>query len=634
MKTIIAAAVMLLAMSTHAEPIDAGNTRVRVIKSGKPDGPVLVLLHGIGSSLETWNGWASRLGDTYRIIRLDLPGSGETPQPEPDLPHIDDDLAVVKQVLARLGITRFSVAGNSRGGWLAWLLARDPDQVEKLILISPIGIHPASAPPDRVPAIGRFVVRHWLPRFVTAAVIRSAYGDQPPRPEVVDRYWHMQRRDHNREAVDARTRAMNFVDHADDLSAINVPTLILWGKEDHWLDAADACRFHNAIQGSQLVVLPRLGHLAMEESPDTTADLARRFLEGTPLPDGLETKCERMRPSRLLAQAARHAEADLSTKEIAEREKTVFEFERRKVFVVKSKEHDGPPVILLHELPGITRNTFRLADEIAAKGYIVYLPVLSGTPGIHREGALYTLSIAFSPFLQGLRRHHTTPAAEYVVRLADHIHKEHPGNMGVIGMCMTGNIPLATLRRDFVKAAVLAQPSLPFFSRRDLGVSKGDIERAKDRAETIFALRFSHDAISHWERQEALEIALGIKFLTLNSSPGNPAKYSDHAHATLTFEHFDHHHEYDETQGAFDQVIAHLDRQLKEKSPRDRNASSLRSTDTLRRTTGEHRRICQKPPGPILRAWLRITKRRKPDVIGECKIRLAAISPPHVAASH
>src|ERR1051326_5759697 len=116
---IIAAAVMLLAMSTHAEPIDAGNTRVRVMESGKPDGPVLVLLHGIGSSLETWDGWASRLGDTYRIIRLDLPGSGETPQPEPDLPHIDDDLAVVKQVLARLGITRFSVAGNSRGGWLA-----------------------------------------------------------------------------------------------------------------------------------------------------------------------------------------------------------------------------------------------------------------------------------------------------------------------------------------------------------------------------------------------------------------------------------------------------------------------------------------------------------------------------------
>jgi esterase/lipase superfamily enzyme len=43
----------------------------------------------------------------------------------------------------------------------------------------------------------------------------------------------------------------------------------------------------------------------------------------------------------------------------------------------------------------------------------------------------------------------------------------------------------------------------------------------------------------------------------------------------------------------------------------------------------------QKPPGPILRAWLRITRKRKPEPIeGECKIRLAAISPPHVAASH
>lgn len=567
MKT-IAVAVMILAISARAETlyVDAGNTRVRVVESGRKDGPVLVLLHGIGSSLETWDGWASRLGDGYRIVRLDLPGSGETPQPEPDLPHIDDDLAVVKQVLAARGITRFSVAGNSRGGWLAWLLARDPAAVEKLILISPIGIHPASAPPDRVPAIGRFFVRHWLPRFATACVIRSAYGKQPPRPEVIDRYWQMQRRDHNREAVDARTRAMNFVDHVDDLFTIRVPTLILWGNEDHWLDAADACRFHNAIRESQLVVLPRIGHLAMEESPDATADLARRFLQGKPLtsslPEGARTDCYRMRPSRLVAQAAKHAEADLSKNELDERRRFVLKFEEREVFIVGQ---NGPPVILLHELPGVTRNTFLLADAISAKGYKVYLPVLSGTPGKHRGGRLYTLRIAFSPFLQGWRHHHTTPAAEYVVRLAKAIHEKHPGDrMGVIGMCMTGSIPLATLRHGFVNAAVLAQPSLPLLSRRDLGISQRDIDNAKKRKETIFALRFSHDAISHWERQEEFENALCIKFLTLNSSPWNPGKYSDHAHATLTFEHFDHHHEHGETQNAFDRMVAHLDRQLRE----------------------------------------------------------------------
>jgi pimeloyl-ACP methyl ester carboxylesterase len=567
MKT-IAVAVMILAISARAETIyvDAGNTRVRVVDSGKPDGPVLVLLHGIGSSLETWDGWASRLGDRYRIVRLDLPGSGETRQPEPDLPHIDDDLAIVKQVLVARGITRFSIVGNSRGGWLAWLLARDPAAVEKLILISPIGIHPASAPPDRVPAIGRFLVRHWLPRFATAGVIRSAYGDQPPSPEVIDRYWKMQRRDHNRDAVDARTRAINVVDHVDDLFTIRVPTLILWGQEDHWLDAADACRFHNAIRESQLVVLPRLGHLAMEESPDTTAKLARQFLEGKPLTPALtndaRTDCYRMRPSRLVAQAAKHAEAKLSQDEIDERRQFALKFEGRDVFIVGKA---GPPVILLHELPGITRNTFLLADAIAAKGYTVYLPVLSGTPGKHRRGALYTLRIAFSPFLQGLRHHHTTPAAEYVVRLAAEIHKDPLGDrMGVIGMCMTGSIPLATLRHKFVKAVVLAQPSLPLLSRRDLGLSQRDIDHAKKRKDTIFALRFSHDAISHWERQEAFEKALGIEFLTLNSSPWNPGKYSDHAHATLTFEHFDHHHEHGQTQAAFDQVIAHLNRKLRE----------------------------------------------------------------------
>src|SRR5690349_6705074 len=144
MKTIALAfgfAVALGARTVEPDYVDAGHTRVRVVESGQDNAPVLVLLHGIGSSLETWDGWESRLRDEYRIVRIDLPGSGLTPQPKPEAPTIDDDLAVVRTVLAARGITRYSVAGNSRGAWLAWLLAAEtPDEVEKLILISPIGL--------------------------------------------------------------------------------------------------------------------------------------------------------------------------------------------------------------------------------------------------------------------------------------------------------------------------------------------------------------------------------------------------------------------------------------------------------------------------------------------------------------
>lgn len=569
MRTIALAFAIVAAICVQGEElyVDTGNTRVRVAESGPTGAPVLVLLHGIASSLETWDGWESALRDKYRIIRVDLPGSGMTPRPEPDAPHIDDDLAVVQAVLAARGITRYSVAGNSRGGWLAWLLARDATKVEKLILVSPIGISPSPAPPDRAPGVLRWIARHWQPKFATAHVIRDVYGSKfEPSAQVIQRYWEKGRLDHNRDAVDARTRSVNYVDHVRDLAAITVPTLILWGQEDRWLDAGDACRFHNAIKGSQLLVLPGLGHVAMEEDAATTAKLAAEFLqEGrvTP-PKDARTDCYRMRPSRFFALAAKHAEADLTNDELKELFKKKKSFAKRDVFVVGDS---GPSVILLHELPGVTRNTFKLADAISARGYIVYIPVLSGEPGKHHGGPLYTAGIALNPFLQSLRRDRRTRAADYVLRLADEIHKEwNKGReIGVIGMCITGNMPIVALRHDFVVAAVLAQPSLPLLSRRSLGLWSEDIEQAKKRDVPIFALRFSHDDISHWERQEELENKFKgkITFLTLNSSPWNPGGFSDHAHATLTFEHFDAHHRNDETQRAFDQVMAYLDTQLK-----------------------------------------------------------------------
>jgi len=561
MKMMMLAVGLALALGARAETfVDAGNTRVRVTDSGG-DGPVLVLLHGVASSLETWDGWESELGGAYRIVRLDLPGSGLTPRPNPDKPAIDDDLKVVRAVLAARGIRRYSVAGNSRGAWLAWLLAAEtPDEVEKLIMISPIGLGPRPAPPDRAPAIARFVFRHLLLRPFTAYAVRSAYGTTPPRPETIDRYWTLGRRDGNRDAVDARTQPANFRDHVPELAAIKAPTLIVWGKEDHWLDPRDACRFHNAIAGSQLVVLPKLGHLSMEENPKLTAGIASQFLRGEALvlPDGARRDCDRIRPSRLLAKGMKHAEENVSAEEMKKRRKSLFPDER----VVFKVGDAGPPVILLHELPGITQYTFQLADEIAAKGYTVYMPVLSGEPGTHREGPLYTVRLALSPFLQGIRRHHTSPEAEYIVRLAEKIHAKHSGKMGVIGMCMTGIMPLATLRHDFVNAVVLAQPSMPFLSRRDLGLSKSDVGIATERLKKTpaFALRFSHDDISHWERQEELE-KLGIEFLVLDSSPENRSGFSDHAHATLTYERLAH-GKHDATDCAFKKMLAYLDTQL------------------------------------------------------------------------
>src|SRR6202171_338422 len=111
-------------------------------------GSPLVLLHGFGSSLYTWDGWVRQLAGTRRLIHLDLPGFGLT-GPAPDGDYRTERYAhVVAALLDRLGVERIDVAGNSMGGRTALMFAlAHPERVRKLILVDAGGLAPMAAPP-------------------------------------------------------------------------------------------------------------------------------------------------------------------------------------------------------------------------------------------------------------------------------------------------------------------------------------------------------------------------------------------------------------------------------------------------------------------------------------------------------
>ncbi|MEM8548821.1 MAG: alpha/beta fold hydrolase, partial [Pseudomonadota bacterium] len=92
-------------------------------REGTPGAPVLLLLHGTSSSLHTWDGWVSRLADDYDIVRVDLPGFGLTgPRADRDY-TVSAYVAFLERFVARLGLTQFTIAGNSLGGNIAWRFA-------------------------------------------------------------------------------------------------------------------------------------------------------------------------------------------------------------------------------------------------------------------------------------------------------------------------------------------------------------------------------------------------------------------------------------------------------------------------------------------------------------------------------
>ena len=139
--------------------LDIDGMPVHVRDEGpRDDESPIVLLHGFGSSLHAWDGWAEALRDKRRVVRLDLPGFGLT-GPSPDNVYgLERDMRVTLAVLDRLGIARAVIGGNSLGGAVSWRMAlAHPARVEKMILVDaggypqhatsiPIGMrHPARA---------------------------------------------------------------------------------------------------------------------------------------------------------------------------------------------------------------------------------------------------------------------------------------------------------------------------------------------------------------------------------------------------------------------------------------------------------------------------------------------------------
>jgi pimeloyl-ACP methyl ester carboxylesterase len=244
----------------------------------------LVLIHGTSASLHTWEGWATELARTRRVISFDLPGFGLT-GPSADGDYRDERyVAFVRQLLSRLGIGRAIVGGNSLGGGVAWQLAlAAPDLVAGLILVDATGyqFEPESLPLGfriaRTPGVREFM-RWVLPRRAIEDSVIDVYGDRHRvSAALVDRYYELTLREGNRVALMQRMDQMT-AGPVQRLPEIKVPVLILWGGKDRLIPPVWAEKFKQAIPGSRLVMFPSLGHVPQEEDPAATLAALRDWL--------------------------------------------------------------------------------------------------------------------------------------------------------------------------------------------------------------------------------------------------------------------------------------------------------------------------------------------------------------------
>jgi dienelactone hydrolase len=214
-----------------------------------------------------------------------------------------------------------------------------------------------------------------------------------------------------------------------------------------------------------------------------------------------------------------------------------YAFEGYPVYVFGDVLHD-PPVLLLHELPGFTPQAWRLAEELSKEHFAVHVPLLFGSVGT-RVSRATMVRVTLSPVWRGFRTHKTAPIADMLTRLGNAIHERHQRSIGVVGMCLTGNLPVALVGRlRFVEAAVVAQPSLPFCKKDDIALSQPDIDGVVEHHQVPFLFfRFGGDQVSEGKRKE-FKSSFG-ELVDVEDLDEKLATGHGFHHATLTSELFD-----------------------------------------------------------------------------------------------
>ena len=262
--------------------LQVAGIRLHVRDTGPRDAKVLILLHGFGASLHTWEPWAGRLSGAFRVIRFDLPGFGLTGA-DPTGDYSDRrSMHVLLALMDRLGVRRASLIGNSLGGKIAWNFALDyPDRVDRLVLVSPDGFASPGFEYGKKPVLPLMVrlLPYVMPRSFLRMSLAPAYGDPKALTDAtVTRYRDLMLAPGVRTAMLARMRQVMLDDPQPLLRRIQAPTLLLWGEKDGMIPFSNAADYARFLPHATLVALPGLGHVPFEESPMIALAPVRAFL--------------------------------------------------------------------------------------------------------------------------------------------------------------------------------------------------------------------------------------------------------------------------------------------------------------------------------------------------------------------
>jgi pimeloyl-ACP methyl ester carboxylesterase len=236
----------------------------------------VLFVHGLSGSWQNWLENLPYFARTRRVVALDLPGFGHSPLPPWQI-SIETYGRLLHRFCDAVEIDRCAIVGNSMGGFISAEAAADrPGRFEKLVLVSAAGVHSARLrrrPAESVarmatgaaPLLLRLQERGMrLPRLRYATFKGLFQHPDQLRRELLLEQFH---NGAGRPGFLSALQGLLGYDILDELDEVEVPTLIVWGRNDHVVPAQDAVGYGQHLRNSQTVIFDDCGHLPQLERP-------------------------------------------------------------------------------------------------------------------------------------------------------------------------------------------------------------------------------------------------------------------------------------------------------------------------------------------------------------------------------
>jgi pimeloyl-ACP methyl ester carboxylesterase len=254
-------------------------TTVNYVEMGpaeKEAGEPIVFVHGLGGSWQNWLENIPHFARKRRVVALDLPGFGHSPLPDWEI-SVESHGRLLREFCDALELQPSALVGNSMGGFIsAEAVIQDPERFTKLVLVSAAGISHATA--IRGPAITAARMSVLLAPFALGlqerAVLRPRlrfqllrnlfYDPLKLRYELIYEFLH---HGPGTEGFLPAVRGMTGYDFLDSLEDVELPALIVWGRNDHIVPPIDSQGYGQRLRNSRTEIYDQTGHCAMAERP-------------------------------------------------------------------------------------------------------------------------------------------------------------------------------------------------------------------------------------------------------------------------------------------------------------------------------------------------------------------------------